>query len=196
MRSFTESGIQFTFNRDWVVKKYDSHRYYQGLSGKGLKGVDFIALNFKEKLVAFFEVKNYRTRFHQNTGEAIHPDPKPTDDLAQTLSEKVSDTLLAIAAITIYYEKSWWYRWWHSWYIRLPFYTGDRFFWSKVANCIYVHENIHFILWVEQQERDVAYLSRLQRKTEVLLQGETGRVYLADSSSHPYPHSLEVVLDV
>lgn len=196
MRSFVESGIRFTFNRDWVVKKYDSHRYYKGLSGRGLKGVDFIALNFKERLVAFFEVKNYRTRFHQDTGDPIHPDPKPTDDLAQALSEKVSDTLLAIAVITTYYEKSWWYRWWYSWYLRLPFYAGDRFFWTKVANCIYVHENICYVLWVEQQDRAEDYVAQLQRKTASLLQDETGVVHLADSTVHPFPNSLEVVLDV
>lgn len=192
MRSFIESGLQFTFSRDWVVKKYDSHRYYRGLSGKGLKGIDFIALNLKENLVAFFEVKNYRTRFHQNTGEAIHPQPKPATELAQALSDKVSDTLLAIDAITTYYQKSFTYRWLQPLYLRLPFYIGDRFFWTKVENCIYQHENLAYVLWVELQEKDAGYQDQLKAETDRLLKNEFGVIYVADMDHHPFTQSLKV----
>lgn len=194
MRSFTESGLQFTFSRDWVVKKYDSHRYYRGFSGTGLKGVDFIALNLKENLVAFFEVKNYRTRFHQNTGEPIHPELKPATELAQALSDKVSDTLLAIDAITTYYQKSMIYRWLQPLYLRLPFYIGDRFFWTKVENCIYQHENLAYVLWVELQEKNLRYQHQLKEETDRLLQNEFGVIYVADMKNYPFPQSLEVSL--
>ncbi len=192
MRSFTESGLQFTFSRDWVVKKYDSHRYYRGLSGRGLKGIDFIALNLKENLVAFFEVKNYRTRYNQNTGEPIYPVPKPASELAQALSGKVSDTLLAIDAITAYYQKSFMYRWLQPLYLHLPFYAGDRFFWTKVENCIYQHENLVHVLWVELQEKDRDYQDQIKQQTALLLKNEFGVIYVADMKSHPFPQSLEV----
>ncbi|MBX2872501.1 MAG: hypothetical protein KTR30_10390 [Saprospiraceae bacterium] len=192
MRSFTESGLRFTFNKDWVVKKYDSHRYYKGLSGMGLKGIDFIALNLKENLVAFFEVKNYRTRFHQNTGEPIYPEPKPAHQLAQALSDKVSDTLLAIDAITTYYRKSLLYRWLQPLYLRLPFYIGDRFFWTKVENCIYQHENLAYVLWVELQEKDLHYQDQLKQQTDLLLKNEFGVIYVADMADQPFPQSLAV----
>ena len=194
MKTFQESGLLFTFNKDWVVKKYDSHRYYKGLSGRGLKGIDFVALNLKENLVAFFEVKNYRTRFHQNTGEAILPTPKPAPELAQSLSDKISDTLLAIDAISTYYHKSRIYRWLHPLYIKLPFYIGDRFFWSKVANCIYQHDKLLHVLWVELQENDQAYWEQLQEAVETLLRYELGAVQLANTHHPPFPLSLEVVL--
>lgn len=194
MRSFTESGLKFTFNKDWVVKKYDSHRYYKGLSGMGLKGIDFIALNLRENLVAFFEVKNYRTRFHQNTGEPILPEPKPADALAHSLSAKVSDTLLALDAIITYYRKSFLYRWLQPLYLKLPFYVGDRFFWTKVENCIYVHENLVYVLWVELEERDLHYRKQLKDKTEDLLKNELGTVELADTTEHPFPTSLTTVV--
>lgn len=192
MRSFTESGLQFSFNRDWVVKKYDSHRYYRGLSGSGLKGIDFIALNLRENLVAFFEVKNYRTRFHKDTGEPIYPKPKPAIELAQALTDKVSDTLLALDAITTYYQKSLIYRLLQPLYLRLPFYIGDRFFWTKVENCIYQHENLAYVLWVELQEKNPEYQDELKKQTDRLLKNEFGIIYVADMENHPFSKSLEV----
>ena len=192
MRSFIESGLQFSFSRDCVVKKYDSHRYYRGLSGIGLKGIDFVALNLKENLVAFFEVKNYRTRFHRDTGEPIYPEPKPAIELAQALSEKVSDTLLAIDAITTYYQKSFIYRLLQPLYLRLPFYMGDRFFWTKVENCIYEHENLAYVLWVELQEKNPAYKGELKQQTGRLLKNEFGIIYVADMDNQPFSSSLKV----
>jgi len=57
-----ESALLFDFEEtDWIVKKYDDHRYYKSLSGAGLKGVDFIGI-FQQEKVVFIEVKNFRAK--------------------------------------------------------------------------------------------------------------------------------------
>jgi len=192
MKSFTESGLDFRFNDDWVVKKYDSHRYYKGLSGVGLKGIDFIALNIKENLAVFFEVKNYRTRYRVENGEPIYPTLKAPDILGQALSEKIKDTLLAINAITTYFRKSFLYRLFLPLIIRLPLYRNDRFFWTKVAHCIYEHHNLQVVFWVELEEVDTPYIDELNTIVDRLLKEETIQVFLADTRQHPFSSSLKV----
>ncbi|MEZ5040480.1 MAG: hypothetical protein R2828_11320 [Saprospiraceae bacterium] len=192
MKTFEESDLIFSFDRSWVVKKYDSHRYYKGLSGVGLKGVDFIALNIKENLAVFFEVKNYRTRYHRDTGKPIRPIPKPPEALAQSLSDKVSDTLSAVDAVITYYRKSFLYRWFLPFIIRSPFYHYDRFFWTKVGRCIRDHHQLQVILWVELEEVDNVYFKCLADLVNDLLGDEKIIVSLADSRSHPFSNSMFV----
>jgi len=194
MKRFTESGLDFTFNKDWVVKKYDSHRYYKGLSGVGLKGIDFIALNIEENLAVFFEVKNYRTRYRVENSEPIYPNPKAPDILGQALSEKVKDTLLAIDAITTYYQKSFLYRLFLPLILRLPLYRPDRFFWTKVSHCIHQHHNLQVVLWVELEHIDPIYMDQLNTIVDRLLQEEPIQVFLADTRQHPFLSSLQVAI--
>jgi len=54
---FKESDLTFNFSqKEWEIIRYDTHRYYKILSGAGLKGVDFLGIYQKNKVV-FFEVK-------------------------------------------------------------------------------------------------------------------------------------------
>lgn len=192
MTTFEESDLVFTFDRSWVVKRYDSHRYYKGLSGVGLKGIDFIALNIKENLAVFFEVKNFRTRYHRDTGKPIRPILKPPETLAQSLSEKVSDTLSAVDAVITYYRKSFLYRWFLPFILRAPFYHYDRFFWTKVGSCIRDHHHLQVILWVELEDIDNQYFKCLSDQVYNLLGDKKITVFLANTSSHPFAKSMFV----
>ena len=105
---FIESGLHFRFGEEWVIKKYDAHRFYQGLSGSGLKGVDFLGI-LGEGLF-LFEIKNFRRRRQwqeENPLEAVLDHPS---EFAENIAYKVEDTLLAIDAIWQYYNRKWLFR--------------------------------------------------------------------------------------
>ncbi len=106
--TFSESGLRFTFPADWGVRQYDDHRFYQAMSGRGLKAVDFVILPAAGG-VWFVEVKNYTRRpgrYHESNTIEL-PDP---EDLATTLLEKYTDSRRALLAIATYYRRKWWYR--------------------------------------------------------------------------------------
>jgi len=100
MTEFQESGLTFQFNEDWVVNKYDEHRYFRRLAGEGLKGVDFLGIYKKEELV-LIEVKNYRIRYKEKPPTAIYNIIENPEILAEKIQKKAEDTLKAIRRITI-----------------------------------------------------------------------------------------------
>lgn len=57
---FRESGLIFNFPFDWKVIKWDEHRFFGYVSGRGFKGVYFMALRDEE--LYLMEVKNYQDR--------------------------------------------------------------------------------------------------------------------------------------
>lgn len=92
-------GVDFTFDDDWTVVKYDESRFYREVFIKvhdGVKAVDLVAIEYDQSSradlrVVLIEVKDYR-----------HPTatgPKPSE-LAQKVAQKVTATLagLVIAA--------------------------------------------------------------------------------------------------
>ena len=108
-RRFEESELLFRFDRNWAVRKYDAHRYYDSLKSAGLKGVDFLAIRGGAELI-LLEVKNYRTRrrdrpFEPEVGRLREP-ALFVDDLVR----KVEDTVLGIQTIGQYLERKWAYR--------------------------------------------------------------------------------------
>ena len=60
--TYQESGLEFNFDNNWVLKKYDSHPFYKSLSGANLKAVDFIGI-WKNEILVLIEVKNYKIRY-------------------------------------------------------------------------------------------------------------------------------------
>lgn len=125
MITFRESGIQLEFSSEmWAVRKYDGHTYYRGLAGVGLKGVDFVALQEKKRLV-LLEIKNFRT----------WPDTKLPliETLAEELTRKIEDTLLGLDAIRQMLERKPTYRWSRPF---LPFFPAQNLswpFWNQTA---------------------------------------------------------------
>ena len=148
-----ESDLVFDFDETaWVVKKYDSHRYYKKLSGSGLKGVDFIGI-FQQRQVVFIEVKHFRSR-HPTLQEEFAV-LTTTKQFIAKMADKLEDTFTAVTAIAAYLRKKWWYRLFVKWEAHLPkqlFKKQDWFFWHQVYQLAQEQSNIEFILWLEIEE--------------------------------------------
>lgn len=109
MQTFEESGLTFHFEKDWIVIKYDEHRFYRYLSGRGLKGVDFIhVINF-EKLV-LTEVKNFNDRFEKDNINPTETFLNNLDRFFNAFVSKFNHTLKAIRIVHSYYKRKWWFR--------------------------------------------------------------------------------------
>ena len=149
---FKESDLSFNFSADhWVIKKYDTHRYFKILSGAGLKGVDFLGI-YEGKQVVFFEVKH----FHTN-----HPTKPPSYLIFQDLEafiakivDKAHDLIRAISIINQYLERKWWFRLFLKSSAFFPAFlikNRDWYFWYRVAQLMWVplKEQPTFVLWLE-----------------------------------------------
>lgn len=156
MTHFIESDLHFYFNDQWLIKKYDNHRFYRHLSGVGLKAVDFIGL-WKGKKVILMEIKNYKTRYTDHfppIGEKILA-KNPT--LVALMENKIEDTFLAIETIIKYYQRRWWYRI----FVKiippvLPRYFQyfEWGFWTCIHQKIQDEkENVQLVLWLELEDK-------------------------------------------
>lgn len=87
MNHIDVDGIQFAFNEDWKVTKYDEWRFYRNRFcnvPSGRKAVDLLAISPENELF-LIEVKDYR----------LHPRVKPSQ-LHEEVSHKVVDTLAGL----------------------------------------------------------------------------------------------------
>lgn len=108
LNNYTESGLHFTFDQRWTVFKFDQHRFYQYLSGQGLKGVDFLAADQCTPEILLLEVKNFAPKNWKG--------PLPTRDIvlenpeayAKKIIKKYEDSIRLLKIINEYYEKKWW----------------------------------------------------------------------------------------
>ena len=124
MEVFVESGLTFCFSSShWAVRKYDSHEYYQAISGAGLKGMDFVGI-WKGRQLVLIEAKNY-------LGVSKEALPKP-DALAEEMLRKVEDTFIGLNAIHRMLARKSFFRLVRPLLIRFPIYSYDWPFWAKV----------------------------------------------------------------
>ncbi len=161
-----EGGLQFTFGKGWTVKKYDRHRYYRGLSGAGLKGVDFICLHERKELV-LVEVKNYTTRHNRAMQKSFSVDAKPPEELAIAIQQKLVDTLVAIDAVFQYYQRGWMHRKFQPIIQYWPWPSFDRYFWTQAYQLAQSRETIRAVLWLELDTDDPGdYVEQLQQQLQ------------------------------
>lgn len=124
MASYTEGNQLISFPESWQILRLDQHRYYIRISGKGLKAVDFIAIDEQFGLV-LIEIKDYSTA-------ALPKEP----DLKQIAEQKRTDSIKVIQIIYQALYRQWFFRWiflrfgWHrlcpeEWKI-----------WAKAKECI------------------------------------------------------------
>ncbi len=157
-----EGGLQFKFGKGWTVKKYDRHRYYRGLSGAGLKGVDFICLHNREELV-LVEVKNYTTRHNREMKKSFKVDTKPPEELAHSVQQKLADTLVAIDAVFQYYQRGWVFRKFQPLIRYWPWASFDRYFWTQAYELAQSRDTMRAVLWLELDTDDPDdYLQKLE----------------------------------
>jgi len=105
---FSESGLSFQFPKSWTVFKYDEHRFYTYLSGAGLKGVDFIAIDGDELIL--IEVKNYADRIIKENFDPMEGLLSEPAVYVEAYFQKFEDTFRLLDIIEQYYNRKWWYR--------------------------------------------------------------------------------------
>jgi len=156
--TFNESGLTFTFPSDWLVYKYDQHRFYKYVSGYGLKGVDFMIITDEGDLI-LLEVKNYFNRFKdakESPTLAIKNDPMA---YAKKFAGKYEDSFQLINSIHQYYQQRHRYRW----FIKPLFQylpkglqlKTDWGFWTK-AHELLEQGKVKLMLWMELNENIVS----------------------------------------
>ncbi|NJL76158.1 MAG: hypothetical protein HC892_15215 [Saprospiraceae bacterium] len=104
MTIIEESGIQFNFGRRWTIRKYDTHTYYRGMSGLGMKAIDFVGV-LDGQTVYLIEVKNFERipRLHvERTKEKLEGHPSY---IVLNFVEKVENTQKGIAVIAQYLSR-------------------------------------------------------------------------------------------
>jgi hypothetical protein len=153
LKTFTESGLTFSFSERWNVLKYDEHRFYRYLSGAGFKGVDFIGI-LDEKQLVLIEVKNYNDRFKPDESDPTKGLVAAPLSYATEYSQKFEDTFQLIAIIRKYYKRKWWFRKVRKWMLQfIPRHILLRYdwgFWNVVIQLIdEKREKVLLVLWLE-----------------------------------------------
>ena len=110
MNTFTESGFEFSFANRWQVIRYDQHRFYNYLSGYGLKGVDFIAIDLKTRQLWLMEVKNFAPTNWQGESPTMDLVLSSPENYAEEMIAKFTDSLRLLKVIHDFYQKKWWHR--------------------------------------------------------------------------------------
>jgi len=148
---FQESGLEFSFPKDWVVKKYDEHRFYNYLSGLGFKGVDIIAITPERKLI-LIEVKNYINRFPQDGIDPTETLIENIDSFSEGYVQKFQDTFQLLQIVQKYFNRKRWFRGIaNPIQSFLPFsflISLDWGFWT-VANQLLEKKEVELLLWLE-----------------------------------------------
>ncbi len=154
--TFHESGLVFNFPEDWKVIKWDEHRFYGYVSGRGFKGVDFMVL--LDDGLHLMEVKNYRDRRPQDGQHPFDLVMADPDFYAAIFLQKFADSFALIEIIEKYYLRKQFFNWWsrrNYWGLKtlahLPFFQkSDLIFWTRAAQIIREQpENVQLDLWLE-----------------------------------------------
>lgn len=149
-QTFVESGLSFEFPEDWKVLKYDSHRFYGYLSGSGLKGVDFIALNGEQLFL--IEIKNYVERYYKDGQHPMDALMDNQEAYAFGFQRKFTDTIKLLEVIGQYYKRKWWFwifqksRYWFSLEKVIQTEAG---FWTRAFELLQKKDKVELILWLE-----------------------------------------------
>lgn len=187
---FIESGLHFRFSEQWVIKKYDAHRFYQGLSGSGLKGMDFLGI--LEEELFLFEVKNFRRRQlwqRENPLDAVMFEPAA---FAEEIAFKVEDTLLGIDAIWQYYNRKWLFRRLLPAFRLLPVTDNDWRFWARAYSLMQKPEQVRVVLWMETEQPRTALLREIETALRARLRNSAASARLAIRSDYSFVKGLEV----
>ncbi len=186
MMLYAESDIDFHFSTaDWAVCRYDRHRYFKGWSGRGLKGVDFIAVWRQDKLI-FMEVKNYNPRPNGKggqTADAVRADPAILSD---AFGEKIADTLTAIDAVRQYRQRRWWRRLAAWWFRRRKVGSSETAFWVRVCDLALSPQNCMAVLWLEGEELDASFRKTIEKRLAYELSALTAQVVVCNADSNPF----------
>lgn len=184
MKTYLESALSFSFPATWAVRKYDSHHFYQALSGHGLKAVDFICL-LPDGQLCLMEVKNYQPRLGKD-GRFHTVHRKKASDLAKNLAKKYSDSARAIRVISRYYRTKWYYRWRLRLFPAALFgYRSDLQFWAEAAQRLDNNQPTLLLLWLETPKASKRYRSSIYAHLNQLIEGTELQLLLGGNGYTP-----------
>ncbi len=187
---FIESDMYFRFGPEWVVRQYDTHRYFKGWSGKGLKGVDFIGI-LHQKTLVFFEIKNFNLRPSGRGGHTLELVRQNPNLLAETFIRKITDTFTAIDAVGKYWQRHWWRRMAGGLVRYLSARKYDAAFWQKVTELAAKPSECVAVLWLESQAFDYNYRKQLSSTLAEALSLHCKEVIVADAGSNPFSNTMQ-----
>jgi hypothetical protein len=188
--SFRESDINFRFDENWLVYRFDKHRYYRGFSGAGLKGVDFLAIHQDTQLV-LMEIKNYNPRGPWKRGTTLEDILANPEVLSVHFSEKITDTLLAIDAIRQYWQRRWWRRLLWRIFSYLQPAIHEYAFWQRVCTLAQDPKSCIAVLWLESNELGLPVRDQLQQGLALSLQTYCSSVVVCDIRNQPFATSVQ-----
>lgn len=177
-----ESGIRFEFaSRHWAGRKYDEHTFFRGLSGAGLKGIDFLGIHRGRQLV-LLEVKHFR-----------HSGKVPGARLlAAEIAAKIEDTLTGLDAVHQYFERNPFYRLAQPLLRRLP--ARQRLewpFWARAYQLAQAPRQREVVVWAEVDEAPFPGAEDLGNELRLLL-GDSWKVTIASRNAYPFSDSLRI----
>lgn len=199
MKTFSESSLQFQFADRWKALHFDQHRFYRYLSGQGLKGVDFLAVDWLEEELLLMEVKNFDPGDWAGDSPTMQLVLEAPEEYAQKIMEKFADSLRLCQIIYDYYQRKWWYPVFGKFLLKsLPtdnFLFFDFLFWSRLYYLIHSpQKQIRLVLFLEWKTAiDVQKIERFNQlltqkiKTHFPNEGFSFRITSLDQ---PYPGIL------
>jgi len=200
--TFQESDLTFQFSPNWVIKKFDDHKYYRILSGYGLKGVDFIGILNQQTLV-LIEIKNYRRRKASPKAPDISDILGNKPPLTEAFAYKIEDTILAINTVHKYLLRKWGFRINQFIWKYLPihwFTNGEWAFWERCHQILLNKKKVHYVLWLntddeyeEMNAPKVAALpDHLQKTINDYFSEDDSPIFVCNNSNNPYKADLKV----
>ncbi len=187
---FSESDLRFRFTGDWVLYRYDTHRYYKGWSGSGLKGVDFIGI-LDDATLVLIEVKNYGFRSGGRRGHTLDAIRSDSSILTEDFGHKIVDTFTAIDAVRQYWQRHWWRRLvWRRSGRRKPE-SSETAFWARICALAENPANCILVLWLESEDIDEVFRQRIAAQLSEELAAFAATVYVADSKTNPLEAHIE-----
>lgn len=181
---FQEGDLSFSFAPShWAVKKYDDHPYFQGFSGVGLKGVDFVAI-FENKKVLLIEVKNYQVKNEVIRAKEVANSLSDPDKIAATVAQKFEDTLAGIKAIHTYYQRKNKQTW--QWLKRWQKPDQEALFWQQVCDLVVEQGALTKVLWLEYDPQDEVLGETIGKSLLEKAAQLPGSCQVFNHSNHPF----------
>lgn len=149
---YEESGIAFYFPRSWNVIKYDTHRYFQAMSGAGMRGADFIWLD-ASGVLTIMEVKHFRS-FPASPPSQTVTSP---EHLTRAVAIKLEKTLAGLRIVNRYLSGKQSFRL-SRWLSRTTGISGfwwrqEWAIWSECFAACHQDGGLRFCLWYEEDRQ-------------------------------------------
>ena len=184
---FEESNLSFHFDNQWIVHKYDDHRFYQQLAGCSVSGIDFIGI-FQEKTLVLMEVKNYIDRYFKD-------DKNPSEDFLSNqefyfkkITKKYVDSLRVIEAVQRAYQRKWWFQLAQKTLFRIVkkerFLHWEFVFWTKAWELMEAGE-LRLVLWLEIENGERQIFKMNEEELPVFVE-------IVNRKSHSFKKNLNV----